>query len=101
MRIGDCGLRIDSRPCAAGGSDCHGKQLVAFLHQAFNQTGFDHARFGLRERREGVDQVVELGAVGDPTVQSGVLERGLLLKMRFAFDQYVNLRPARLYPGDA
>ena len=40
-----------------------------------------------------------LGAVGDPTVQSGVLERGLLLKMRFAFDQYVNLRPAKLYPG--
>lgn len=40
-----------------------------------------------------------LGAVGDPTVQSGVLERGLLLKMRFAFDQYVNLRPAKLYSG--
>jgi len=40
-----------------------------------------------------------LGAVGDPTVQSGVLERGLLLKMRFAFDQYVNLRPAKLSRG--
>jgi 3-isopropylmalate dehydrogenase len=40
-----------------------------------------------------------LGAVGDPTVPSGVLERGLLLKLRFAFDHYVNLRPARLYPG--
>jgi 3-isopropylmalate dehydrogenase len=42
-----------------------------------------------------------LGAVGDPSVPSGVLERGLLLKLRFAFDQYVNLRPARLYPGVA
>jgi 3-isopropylmalate dehydrogenase len=40
-----------------------------------------------------------LGAVGDPSVPSGVLERGLLLKLRFAFDQYVNLRPVRLYPG--
>lgn len=40
-----------------------------------------------------------LGAVGDPTVPPGVLERGLLLRLRFAFDQYVNLRPARLWPG--
>jgi 3-isopropylmalate dehydrogenase len=40
-----------------------------------------------------------LGAVGDPTVPPGILERGLLLKMRFAFDQYVNLRPSRLWPG--
>ncbi|MGC4747183.1 3-isopropylmalate dehydrogenase [Micromonospora sp. DT201] len=42
-----------------------------------------------------------LGAVGDPTVPPGVLERGLLLKLRFAFDQYVNLRPSRLWPGVA
>src|ERR1035437_5754049 len=40
-----------------------------------------------------------LGAVGDPGVPSGVLERGLLLRLRFALDQYVNLRPVRLYPG--
>jgi len=45
------------------------------------------------------NDVILLGAVGDPTVPSGVLERGLLLKLRFAFDQYINLRPARLYPG--
>ncbi len=43
--------------------------------------------------------VILLGAVGDPTVPSGVLERGLLLKLRFAFDQYVNLRPAKLHAG--
>ncbi len=42
-----------------------------------------------------------LGAVGDPSVPPGVLERGLLLKLRFAFDQYVNLRPSRLWPGTA
>jgi 3-isopropylmalate dehydrogenase len=40
-----------------------------------------------------------LGAVGDPSVPSGVLERGLLLRLRFALDHHVNLRPARLYPG--
>src|SRR3954451_2577687 len=40
-----------------------------------------------------------LGAVGDPSVPSGVLERGLLLKLRFAFEHAVNLRPVKLYPG--
>jgi 3-isopropylmalate dehydrogenase len=40
-----------------------------------------------------------LGAVGTPEVPPGVLERGLLLKLRFTFDQYVNLRPVRLFPG--
>ena len=43
--------------------------------------------------------VILLGAVGDPTVPSGVLERGLLLKLRFAFDHYINLRPAILRAG--
>jgi 3-isopropylmalate dehydrogenase len=42
-----------------------------------------------------------LGAVGDPSVPSGVLERGLVLRLRFEFDQYVSLRPVRLYPGVA
>jgi 3-isopropylmalate dehydrogenase len=40
-----------------------------------------------------------LGAIGTPEVPPGVLERGLLLKLRFTFDQYVNLRPVKLYPG--
>ena len=42
-----------------------------------------------------------LGAIGDPSVPSGVLERGLLLRLRFALDHHVNLRPSRLYPGVA
>ncbi|MFG2718165.1 3-isopropylmalate dehydrogenase [Streptomyces sp. NPDC048416] len=42
-----------------------------------------------------------LGAIGDPSVPSGVLERGFLLKLRFLFDHYVNLRPSRLLPGVA
>ena len=40
-----------------------------------------------------------LGAIGDPRVPSGILERQLLLKLRFSFDHYVNLRPTKLYPG--
>ena len=40
-----------------------------------------------------------LGAVGDPDVPPGVLERGLLLRLRFALDHHVNLRPVRLFPG--
>jgi 3-isopropylmalate dehydrogenase len=40
-----------------------------------------------------------LGAIGDPSVPSGVLERGLLLRLRFELDHHINLRPARLYPG--
>jgi 3-isopropylmalate dehydrogenase len=50
----------------------------------------------------GADAIL-LGAVGaapgGKTVPSGLLERGLLLKLRFAFDHYVNLRPSRLFPG--
>jgi len=45
--------------------------------------------------------VILLGAIGDPSVPSGVLERNLLLRLRFELDHYVNLRPVRLYPGVA
>ncbi|MDO5727417.1 MAG: 3-isopropylmalate dehydrogenase [Bowdeniella nasicola] len=40
-----------------------------------------------------------LGAIGDPSIPAGVLERDLLLRLRFAFDHYANVRPARTYPG--
>jgi len=46
----------------------------------------------------GYDAIL-LGAIGDPSVPSGVLERGLLLKIRFELDHHVNLRPGRLYEG--
>jgi 3-isopropylmalate dehydrogenase len=42
---------------------------------------------------------IYLGAVGTPEIPPGVIERGLLLKIRFAFDQFVNLRPVKLYDG--
>jgi len=40
-----------------------------------------------------------LGAIGHPDVKPGILEKGILLKLRFAMDQYINLRPVKLYPG--
>jgi 3-isopropylmalate dehydrogenase len=46
----------------------------------------------------GQDAIL-LGAVGDPSVPPGVLERGLLLRLRFELDHHVNLRPVKLYPG--
>ena len=46
-----------------------------------------------------VHDAILLGAIGDPSVPSGVLERGLLLRIRFELDHHINLRPARLYPG--
>jgi 3-isopropylmalate dehydrogenase len=42
---------------------------------------------------------IYLGAVGHPDVVPGILEKGLLLRLRFELDQYINLRPVRLYPG--
>jgi 3-isopropylmalate dehydrogenase len=50
------------------------------------------------ERLRGLEAAM-LGAVGDPRVPPGVLERGLLLKLRFDLDLYVNLRPVKLFPG--
>lgn len=46
----------------------------------------------------GFDAIL-LGAVGHPDVKPGILEKGLLLKLRFDLDQYINLRPVKLYPG--
>lgn len=40
-----------------------------------------------------------LGAIGHPDVKPGILEKGILLRLRFELDQYINLRPVKLYPG--
>ena len=44
-------------------------------------------------------QAIFLGAIGHPEVKPGVLEQGILLRLRFVLDQYINLRPVKLYPG--
>jgi 3-isopropylmalate dehydrogenase len=67
--------------------------------QRWHRTGETRPDAVLEEIR-GHDAIL-LGAVGDPSVPSGILERGLLLRLRFELDHYVNLRPVRLYPGVA
>ena len=46
----------------------------------------------------GMDSIF-LGAIGHPEVRPGILEKGILLRLRFELDQYINLRPVKLYPG--
>lgn len=83
----------------------------AAAHYGFAFTTTDYDLGGGRYKKTGEvlpesveDELAEhdailLGAVGAPDVPPGVLERGLLLKLRFDFDLYVNLRPIKLYPG--
>src|SRR3954466_15917076 len=63
----------------------------------YNRTG-EVLPQSVQDELAGHDAIL-LGAIGDPSVPPGILERGLLLKLRFDFDQYVNLRPSRLWPG--
>jgi len=63
----------------------------------FHATGELLPDTAIAELRE--HDAILLGAIGDPSVPSGVLERGLLLRLRFELDHHVNLRPGRLYPG--
>src|ERR1700734_1610197 len=65
----------------------------------YHQTGETLPESVLEEIR--AHDAIQLGAIGDPSVPSGVLERGLLLRLRSELDHYVSLRPVRLYPGVA
>lgn len=91
-------------------------QTLKVLHAAGRRFGFDvetteydlggsrYLRTGeilpeaVQAELAGHDAIL-LGAIGTPEVPPGVVERGLLLKLRFDFDQYVNLRPVKLFPG--
>ncbi len=64
---------------------------------AYHRTG-EALPAGVVDELRGHDAIL-LGAIGDPSVPPGVLERGLLLKLRFLLDHHVNLRPVRLFPG--
>ena len=65
----------------------------------YNATGETLPASVLAELR-GQDAIL-LGAIGDPSVPPGVLERGVLLPLRFELDHHVNLRPVKLFPGVA
>src|SRR5258708_20582699 len=65
----------------------------------YHRTGETLPDAALQEIR--AHDAILLGGIGDPSVPSGVLGRGLLLRLRFELDHYVNLRPVRLLPGVA
>src|SRR5260370_13156526 len=100
------------------GGDGIGREVVAeaikVLRAAATDVAIDTTSYDLGSQRwlrtgetlpatvlgeiSGHDAIL-LGAVGDPSVPSGGLDPGLLLRLRFDLDLYVNLRPVRLYPG--
>ncbi|MBV9026851.1 MAG: 3-isopropylmalate dehydrogenase [Streptomycetaceae bacterium] len=69
----------------------------SFGAKRWHETGETLTDADLAQLKE--HDAILLGAIGDPSVPSGVLERGFLLKLRFAFDHHVNLRPGKLFPG--
>ncbi len=78
------GFKLNWRPYDLGGA-------------RYLKTGETLPASVLKEMRE-VDAIY-LGAIGHPDVAPGILEQGILLKLRFDLDQYINLRPVKLYPG--
>ena len=81
-------------------------KLTKFKYEAekFDFGGERYKRTGEVLPDSAVDEMrkkdaIFLGAIGHPDVQPGILEKGILLKLRFALDQYINLRPVKLYPG--
>jgi 3-isopropylmalate dehydrogenase len=67
-----------------------------FGGERYKKTGETLPDSALQEFRQA--DAIYLGAIGHPDVQPGILEKGILLKIRFELDQYINLRPVRLYP---
>jgi 3-isopropylmalate dehydrogenase len=78
------GFRLEWRPYDVGG-------------ERYLKTGEVLPPSVIKELRS-VDAIY-LGAIGHPDVKPGILEQGILLKLRFELDQYINLRPVKLYPG--
>lgn len=73
-------------------------------YQNFDFGGERYKRTGETLPDSAIEEVkkfdsIFLGAIGHPDVKPGILEVGILLKMRFALDQYINLRPVKLFPG--
>jgi 3-isopropylmalate dehydrogenase len=68
-----------------------------FGGERYKKTGETLPDSAVKELRK-FDAIL-LGAIGHPDVAPGILEKGILLKLRFELDQYINLRPVRLYPG--
>lgn len=81
-----------------------GKYNIKFNFHDYDFGGDRYLRTGETLPDSAVDELREfnaiyLGAIGHPNVQPGILEKGILLRLRFELDQYINLRPVKLYPG--
>ena len=85
--------------------DAAGKKFGFSAEKTFFKWGAEHyLATGEILPADAADQLrkfdaVLLGAIGDPRVKPGLLEKGILLRLRFELDQYINLRPVKLYPG--
>jgi len=81
-----------------------GRFGLTFRYEEFDFGGARYLRTGETLPDSGLDELrrfdaIYLGAIGHPDVKPGILEKGILLKARFALDQYINLRPVKLYPN--
>ncbi len=77
---------------------------IGFSFTHFDCGGDRYLETGKTITDEEIEQLkgfkaIYLGAIGHPRVAPGILEKGILLRLRFALDQYINLRPVKLYPG--
>ncbi|MCD4670382.1 MAG: 3-isopropylmalate dehydrogenase, partial [Actinomycetia bacterium] len=77
---------------------------ISFSFTSFNYGGDRFLSTGETVTDSEIDELkkfkaIYLGAIGHPDVAPGILELGILLRLRFAMDQYINLRPVKLYPG--
>ncbi len=89
-------LKVLHAACSLDAFACEIEELD-YGGQRFLRTG-EALPPGAVDHLRGFDAIF-LGAVGHPDVPPGVIEKGLLLELRFQLDQYINLRPVKLYPG--
>lgn len=80
------------------------KHQINYTLKEFDFTGKRFLKTGKLVGDEDIEELktfdsIFLGAVGDPDVKPGIIEHGVLLKLRFGLDQYINLRPVILYPN--
>lgn len=80
------------------------KHRINYTLKEFDFTGKRFLKTGKLVGDEDIEELktfnaIYLGAVGDPDVKPGIIEHGVLLKLRFGLDQYINLRPVVLYPN--
>jgi len=80
------------------------KENISFDFEHFDYGGDRYLRTGEVLPDSAADELrkfdaIYLGAIGHPDVKPGILEKGILLRLRFELDQYINLRPVKLYPG--